>query len=100
MTPLPEKIGPHEYLIRVLERGQRPRVGVWPIRLPQRLPVIPIPLQAGDPQGRLDLQAALDAAYDRAGYDLRVDYRKEPQPPLDDKLAAWIDQLLRSNGLR
>jgi len=46
------------------------------------------------------LQAALDSAYDRAQYDLRIDYRKEPAPPLDEKLAAWADQLLRSKGLR
>ncbi len=78
----------------------RPRGELWGIRLPQRLPVIPIPLKKGDPDGRLDLQAALDSAYDRAEYDLRIDYRKQPKPPLDEKLAAWADQLLRSKGLR
>ena len=66
------------------------------------------PLQGSDAPGSLHLpvltvkthQAALDAAYDRVGYDLRIDYHKEPKPPLDDKLAAWADQLLRSKGLR
>ena len=66
----------------------------------RRLPVIPIPLKPGDPDARLDLQAVLDAAYDRAGYDLEIDYRSEPNPPLGGELAAWADQLLRSKGLR
>jgi len=100
MVPVPKKVGPHQYLVHISRRKLRPRGQLWGIRLPQRLPVIPIPLKAGDPDGRLDLQAALDAAYDRAAYDLRIDYRKEPKPPLEDQLAAWADQLLRSKGLR
>lgn len=43
--------------------------------------------------GRPDLMAALNdllhALYDRAGYDLRVDYRSAPEPPLDEEDAAW-----------
>jgi hypothetical protein len=101
MVPLRlSKVGPHEYLVHVSREKMRPRGELWGIRLPQRLPVIPIPLKEGDPDGRLDLQAALDSAYDRAQYDLRIDYRKPPKPPLDDKLDAWADQLLRSKGLR
>jgi hypothetical protein len=100
MMRIPKKVGRHEYLIHISRRGQRPRGQLWGIRLPQRLPIIPIPLKNGDPDGRLDLQATLNAAYDRANYDLRIDYRKEPRPPLDESLAAWADQLLRSKGLR
>ncbi|MGP0064047.1 MAG: DUF4058 family protein [Isosphaeraceae bacterium] len=100
MMRIPKKVGPHEYLIHVSRRTQRPRGQLWGIRLPQRLPVIPIPLKTGDPDGRLDLQAALDTAYDRASYDLRIDYGKEPHPALDENLTAWADQLLRSKRLR
>lgn len=101
MVPrIPRKVGPHEYLVHVSREPMRPRGELWGLRLPQRLPIIPIPLKAGDPDGRLDLQAALDSAYDRAGYDLRVDYRKPANPPLDEKQAEWADQLLRSKGLR
>jgi hypothetical protein len=101
MVPhIPKKRGPHEYLVHISREPLRPRGQLWGIRLPQRLPVIPIPLKAKDPDGRLDLQAALDAVYARANYDLRIDYRKEAKPPLDDKLAAWADELLRSKGLR
>jgi hypothetical protein len=40
----------------------------WPISLRERLPVIPIPVRAPDPDARLDLQAVLDRIYDDAGY--------------------------------
>jgi Protein of unknown function (DUF4058) len=99
-VPIPKKTGPHEYLVHVSRQSQRPRGVLWPIRLFQRLPVISIPLRSGDPDTRLDLQAVLDATYDRAGYDLEIDYRKEPRPPLKTELASWADQLLRSKGLR
>jgi Protein of unknown function (DUF4058) len=99
-VPVPKKAGPHEYLVHVSKKGMRPRGLLFPIRLPQRLPVIPIPVKAGDPDARLDLQAALDPIYDRAGYDLDIDYRREPNPPLSGELAAWADELLRSKGVR
>ena len=86
--------------MHVSKENLRPRGLLYPIRLARRFRSIPIPLKAEDPDARLDLQAVLDAAYDRAGYDLEIDYRKEPEPPLDAELAAWADQLLRSKGLR
>ena len=100
MVPVPRKVGPHQYLVHISRRSLRPRGQLWGIRLPQRLPIIPIPLKRGDPDGRLDLQEALNAAYDRAGYDMELDYRKQPKPRLEKKLAAWADELLRSKGLR
>jgi len=100
MVRVPRKAGRHEYLVHVSKENLRPRGLLYPIRLARRLPVIPIPLKPEDPDARLDLQAMLDFACDRAGYDLEIDYRKEPQPPLAAELAAWADQLLKSKGLR
>jgi hypothetical protein len=100
MVYVPKKVGPHEYLVHISKSDQRPQGTLWPIRLSQRLPVIPIPLKAGDPDARLDLQTVLDATYDRAYYNLEIEYGKEPRPPLNAELAAWADQLLRSKGLR
>ena len=34
----------------------------------------------------LDLQAVLDTAYDRAGYDLEIDYSADPVPPLEPRV--------------
>ncbi len=94
--PLP----PHEYLAHVSRVEQRPQGLVWPIRIPRRLPVLKIPLRPEDPDALLDLQAILDTAYDRAGYDLTVDYTREAVPPLTGEWADWADKILKTKGLR
>ncbi len=98
--PLRKRIRPHHYLVHVSPTQRRPQGLVWPIRLSQRLPVIPVPLRSGDDDAPLDLQAVLDAAYDRAGYDTDIDYTKPPVPPLRPRWTAWSDRLLREKGLR
>ena len=89
-----------EYFVHLSRVNRRPKGEVWPIRLPQRLPVIAIPLRPGDPDGNLDLQQVLDTAYDRAAYDLEIDYRIEPDPPLAPDETSWAHELLVSKGLR
>lgn len=91
---------PCEYAVHVSAKGRRPKGEVWPIRLNQRLPVIPIPLKPEDGSVGLDLQKLLTTAYERAGYDLDVDYRSDPKPPLPPEWAEWADKLLRQRGLR
>jgi hypothetical protein len=98
--PARRRVAPCEYLVHVSKVGQRPSGLLWPIRLLQRLPVIPIPLRPDDPDAPLDLQAVLNTAYDRAGYDLEIDYRGEPVPPLAPELAEWSNRRLQEKGLR
>jgi hypothetical protein len=95
-----EVLPPCDYTVHVSRNGQRPQGLIWPIRLEQRLPVITIPLRPEDPDAKLDLQAVLNAAYDRAGYDLMIDYHSAPVPALSPPQAAWAEALLRSRGLR
>ena len=95
-----ETLPPCEYLVHLSRNSKRPKALAWPIRLSQRLPVIPIPLITGDPDARLDLQAVLTTAYERARYDYRLDYTREPVPPLPPEWAAWADRVLKQKGLR
>lgn len=89
-----------EYLVHVSRAAKRPGATVWPIRLHQRLPVIPIPLRPEDGDAKLDLQAVLTTVYDRAAYDLEIDYRAKTVPPLPPELAEWAQQWLQAKGLR
>ncbi|MCX7396148.1 MAG: DUF4058 family protein [Planctomycetales bacterium] len=95
-----ELLPPGEYFVHVSRKDRRPKGYVWPILLPQRLPVIGIPLKEGDGDVELDLQMVLATAYDRAAYDLEVDYRSEPIPPLSHPHAEWANTLLIAEGLR
>lgn len=89
-----------DYFAHVSRAEMRPKGTVWPIRLNQRLPEIQIPLKPGDADAHLDLQQVLNAAYERAAYDLAIDYRREPDPPLPPDYAAWADNVLRNAGRR
>jgi hypothetical protein len=86
---------PSDYRVLVSRGGKRTSARYWPICVRQPLPVIPIPLRGMGPHVPLDLGAVLRTVYDRAAYDLSVDYRKEPDPPLQGDDAKWARDLLR-----
>ena len=77
-----------DYFVHVSRVERRPSGKVWPIRLPQPLPAIPIPLRAPDPDVKLDLQQVLTTVYDRSSYDLTIDYGNEPIPALPREYAV------------
>jgi hypothetical protein len=83
----------------VVSRGEDRRHGqFWPVSVRQALPVIGVPLRGKDADVPLDLGAILQAGYDNAGYDLSIDYRREPEPPLSRADIAWAAKLLRQQG--
>jgi len=85
----------------VIARGhERPRAHLLPFGLRDRLPEVPIPLRREDAEPRLELGPALAAVYDQGGYDLQLDYRREPVPSLDPADTVWVDTLLREAGRR
>jgi hypothetical protein len=94
-----ERLPPHDYLVHVSKRGQRPKGILWPILVSQRLPIIKIPLLPADDDAELALGDVLNTAYDRAGYDLVVDYDKPPRvplsPPADRWAAEWLAKQVR-----
>ncbi|NJN19824.1 MAG: DUF4058 family protein [Oscillochloris sp.] len=94
--PLPES----PYFVFLSRAERRPVLDIWPIARDQALPLIPVPLLAGDADILLDLQAAFTATYDLLGYDLLIEYRQPSQPALASADAAWADMLLQERGLR
>lgn len=79
---------------------RRPFTLVWAIALRDRLPTIPIPLLAPDPDIYLDVQAALDACFALVGYARLIDYTAPPPPPAlaaDD--LAWLAARVRESEL-
>jgi hypothetical protein len=84
-----------DYYALVSRAEERPEADIWPIRLRERLPTIPIPLRAPHPDAQLDLQALLHRIYDAAGYEDDI-YTGEPQPRLGPEDAIWARQFLPS----
>jgi hypothetical protein len=71
------------------------RSGSSILAMPNRLPLRP-----GDQEPVVDLQFLLDEIYDNSGYDLKLDYREDPVPPLKPEDAAWLENLLMEQQLR
>jgi hypothetical protein len=88
-TPLP----PGAYYAIVSRANRRPKADVYPWSLRQPLPPIPIPLKHGDPDVPLDLQTVFTTVYDRARYDLTLDYSAHLSPRLDKADVAWVKRL-------
>lgn len=84
-----------DYAIVLSRADARLDAEIWPIALADPLPVVPIPLLPPDADVALDLQAAIDAIYERAGYDLDVDYSVAPWPPLTRIQSVWAEEVLR-----
>jgi hypothetical protein len=84
---------PCDYYALVSRYTDRPDAGVWPIRLREPLPPIPIPLRAPHPDAQLDLQQMLHRLYDAAGYEDYI-YTGEPDPALPAEDAGWARSLL------
>lgn len=82
-----------DYCIVVSRWDLRPKAGIWPIQLRERLPEIPIPLRPGDQDATLNLQQLVDRIYDAAGYAYRI-YARPPEPGLSDADAAWAEQIV------
>lgn len=77
-----------DYYVMLSRADERPRVGLWPLRLIDPLPVIPVPLRSPDPDVRLDLRQVLDRVFDAAGYEFYI-YDAAPQPALSPEQQTW-----------
>ena len=90
---------PGGYVINVMRVGS-PGYEFFPVDLRLRLPRVGIPLKPGEPDVVLDLQSALNRVYDLGAYAMRIDYGREPEPPLDAETASWASSLLSAAGVR
>jgi len=88
------------YRLLISRAEQRPQAVLIPWNVRDPVPGFHLPLQLGDDEPFVDLNQLLHLLYDRAGYDLRIDYRAEAEPPLAATDAAWADALLRTAGVR
>jgi hypothetical protein len=76
----------------------RPRLGkfanLYGFSYKVEIPQIPIPLLPQDAEPSLDLNRVLHMLYDKAGYDLAIDYTQPPEPRLRKQDEAWAAKII------
>jgi hypothetical protein len=99
--PLPMKApAASDYRILVSRSVQRPRADVYLFGLRDPIPSFPVPLRSGEAEPELPLNQLLHEVYDLGGYDLVIDYRTSPEPPLSDGDTVWAASLFPSTKPR
>jgi hypothetical protein len=98
--PVREPLPPEPYFVFLSRAERRPLVEIWPVALPDPLPVVPVPLLPGDADVLLDLNHRLAAIHELFNYANDLDYIQPPPGPLTPEQAAWIDRRLRETGRR
>jgi hypothetical protein len=82
-----------DYRILVSRGAERPRARLFAFNLRQPIPDFSIPLLPGDDEPILKLGNVLHELYQRARFDLRLDYSQSAVPPLSEEDAEWANSL-------
>jgi hypothetical protein len=94
--PMRKDLPPADYYVVVSRAEKRPNAELWPVRLRDSLPVVPIPLK-GTSEITLDLQRAFQSIYDLHRYDLIIDYCEPPETPLNADDADWAERIVKEH---
>lgn len=99
--PMPVKGGTNtDYRILISRANRRPRAQLYAFSVREEIPPFLVPLQPGDAEIQVELQALFAEIYDQAGFDLSIDYTQPPMPRLKEDDAVWANALLQEIGLR
>lgn len=84
-----------DYRILVSRGERRPRADLFVFGVRDAIPKFALPLRRGDEEPAVDIGKVLHDLYDRACYDLSIDYRAEPIPPLREEDRPWARGILK-----
>jgi len=93
--PMPMKgVTQSPYRILISRSPQRPQAQLYGFGLRQPIPPFPVPLQPGEIEPCLDLQPLLHRVYDRARFELAIDYRSPLKPTVSAEDWEWLQSFL------
>jgi Protein of unknown function (DUF4058) len=84
-----------DYYVLVARGDHRPQGDLYPFMLRDSMPALPIPLDSGQSEPVLVLQEVFNGVYDRAGFDLAINYHQPvPKPTLSAADQVWVTKIL------
>ena len=86
-----------DYRILVSRAATRPRAHLYPFNLRDAIPVFTLPLLPNDEEPEVELGRILHALYERARYDLSLDYAQPPVPPIHEDDVEWARELIAAS---
>lgn len=91
VNPVGVRLPTCDYRVIISRVEMRPLAHFWQVKLRDTLPVIPVPLLGDDPPATMDLGQVLNEVYDRARYDIQIDYSSDPPAPeLTRENRKWL----------
>lgn len=84
-----------DYSILVSRSYNRPDADLYTFNLKNPIPVFPVPLREGESEPIVDLQKLLNQVYERARFDLAIDYTQPLKILRSSEEEAWIRELLQ-----
>ncbi|NUM45264.1 MAG: DUF4058 family protein [Anaerolineales bacterium] len=82
------------YRILVSRAPARPRGELFAFGIREKIPAFSLPLLPGDVEPAIELTPLFHGIYERARYDLVMDYTAAPTPPLSPEEMAWAVEWL------
>jgi len=90
-------LGPMDYRILISRSELRPVADLYGFTLREPIPIFALPLKQMTEAIAVDLQEIFMGIYDRAGYEVRLNYRNPiPVPVLSIADQSWVDEILHS----
>jgi Protein of unknown function (DUF4058) len=98
--PVVTNIPDTDYRILIVRFHRLPSAQLFAFTVRESIPNFPIPLEQGEEEIILNLQNLLLGIYERARFDLTLDYNENPVPDLLVKDREWMELLLKEQGRR
>ena len=92
--PVIGSLPPGDLYAIVSRAYRRPRCSVYAWTLRNKLPTIPIPLKRGDADAQISLQEVFDIVWQRARYDLSLNYKTPLDPPFSAVESEWAKTVI------
>lgn len=93
--PYTERVQDNAYRLMVRRRERRHQFHLYGFNAQQPIPIFPLPLLPDDQEPLVNLNEILAGVYERAGYDLILNYAEPPVPLLNGADTAWANEILK-----
>lgn len=95
--PLRKSLPTGDYFALISRGDRRPDCNVYHWGLRDKLPTIPIPLRAPDPDAATDLEVVFSVAFEKGFYDESPDFGRRLPVSLPASDAAWIAEVMKAD---